>query len=111
LEGPVVSVANLDQRESVRGCAKRRFASWKLRLLVEEARQIIESKISLSRLDGSPGEQPDHFVEESLPGEGEKIALRETAQRGLAQSSPIVCFFIFVSPDGGECLEIVSALK
>ena len=56
--GPAVSVANLHQRESVRGCAKRRFASWKLRLLVEEARQIIESKISLSRLDGSPGEQP-----------------------------------------------------
>ena len=107
--GPAVSVANLDQRESVRGCAKRRFASWKLRLLVEEARQIIESKISLSRLDCSPGEQPDHFVEESLPGEGEEVSLRDGAKRSFTEGAMEIGSLGLVATVGGKGTEIVSA--
>ena len=94
--------------QALRGSTKRGFAPGVFRGLVEQVRQIIESKVTLGSLDSCAGQEPDHLVEKPFATEGQEVALRERREGSFMESPLEVGFRCFVAPVGGKGPEIVA---
>ena len=74
---------------------------------VDEIVEVVLPKEALGGLHGCAGEEADHFVEESVAGDGDEVAVGDLFEVGAGDLADVVGVFGLVAPLGGEGAEVV----
>lgn len=103
------SVEDLLEVKAVGGGADGRFAVREAGRLVEQAGEIVQTESPLGGVDGSAGEQANHFVEETVAVKGQAVAIEQRFEVGRIDRAGPIGVRGFIPTVGGEALEIVSS--